>query len=204
MVENEPITEWLTGLQQKEDVAAQQLWDHYCRQLIQIARGRLGNLPRHVYDEEDAALSAFASFCRGVELDRFPKLNDRENLWQLLVTITARKVIARHRYENREKRAGTITTEQIGEIVGREPSPEFAAEVAEQCESLVEKLSDTRLREIAILKIEGFTVEEIAQRIGCSRRSIIRKLNRIRAHWSLGMDAEDPTSGCLSEDLNKT
>jgi hypothetical protein len=53
---------------------------------------------RRVADEEDVALSAFDSFCAGAERGRFPDLKDRDNLWALLVTITARKAadLAQH------------------------------------------------------------------------------------------------------------
>ena len=87
------------------------------------------------------------------------------------------RVIARHRYESCEKRDGTVvSSNEIGEIVGREPTPEFAVEVADQCDRLVSKLADTLLREIAILKMEGYTVDEIAEKLGMSARSVARKL----------------------------
>ena len=42
-------------------------------------------------DEEDVALSAFKSFVRAVQEDRFLKLDDRDDLWQILVMLTLRK-----------------------------------------------------------------------------------------------------------------
>ena len=46
---------------------------------------------RRAADEEDVALSAFDSFCRGAEQGRFPQLDGRDDLWHLLVVITVRK-----------------------------------------------------------------------------------------------------------------
>ena len=97
------------------------------------------------------------------------------------------RVIARHRYESCEKRDGTVvSSNEIGEIVGREPTPEFAVEVADQCDRLVSKLSDTLLREIAILKMEGYTNDEIAGQLQTTTRTVERKLQRIREVWSQG------------------
>lgn len=36
-------------------------------------------------------LSAFHSFCRAAAQGRFPRLNDRNDLWQLLIVLSDRK-----------------------------------------------------------------------------------------------------------------
>jgi ECF sigma factor len=36
-------------------------------------------------DEEDVVQNAFHSFFQGLARGRFPQLNDRDNLWRLLV-----------------------------------------------------------------------------------------------------------------------
>jgi DNA-directed RNA polymerase specialized sigma24 family protein len=45
-------------------------------------------------------------------------------------------------------------------------------------------LRDDVLRQIALLRIEGYQVEEIAATIGISTRSIERKLQLIRRAWA--------------------
>ena len=85
------VTLWIGHLQAGDDGAAQKLWERYFRRLVGLARKKLRDTPRRAADEEDVALSAFDSFCRGVRRGRFPQLDDRNNLWRLLVTVTARK-----------------------------------------------------------------------------------------------------------------
>ena len=82
----------------------QRLWERYFRRLVGLARRKLQDTPRRVADEEDVALSAFASFCRGAEAGCFPQLADRDNLWHLLVTLTERKVYHQVRDERCQKR----------------------------------------------------------------------------------------------------
>ena len=65
----------------------------------------------------------------------------------------------------------------------REPTPEFAAQVSEQCRRLLDGLNDDGLREIAILKMDGFSNEEIAQQKDCTTRTVERKLHLIRTIW---------------------
>ncbi len=181
------VSRWFGPLQEGDPAAAQQLWERYFQRLIELARKKLRDLP-HREAAEDVALSAFDSFCRSAGLARFPQLADRDSLWRLLVIITARKAAHHKRDERRQKRnrprgnageAGLL----LEEIVGREPTPEFAAQAAEECQRLLSLLGDSELERIAILKMDGHTLGEIAQQLGYAERTIKRKLRLIRSLW---------------------
>jgi DNA-directed RNA polymerase specialized sigma24 family protein len=149
-----------------------------------------------VEDEEDVALSAFASFCRGAEAGRFPQLADRDNLWPLLVVITARKAIDLVNRECRLKRgggkvegesaltgAGDSSPPGLEQVVGDEPTPDFAAQVGEQCQRLLDQLGDDELRSIAVWKMEGYTNAEIAGKLNRAVVGVERRLRLIRKQW---------------------
>jgi DNA-directed RNA polymerase specialized sigma24 family protein len=155
-------------------------------------------MPRRVTDEEDVALSAFDSFCRGANQGRFPRVTGRDDLWPLLVTITARKALQSLRHQGRLKRGGgnvrgdsafqgapAAGQEEPGleQVVGSEPTPEFAAQMAEECQRLLGQLSAGDLREVAVMKMEGYSNEEIAAKLGCVPRTIERKVALIRTLW---------------------
>jgi DNA-directed RNA polymerase specialized sigma24 family protein len=185
------VTRWLGLLQAGESAAAQRLWERYFSRMVGLARAKLRGSPRRAADEEDVALSAFTSFWRQAEAGRFPELADRDSLWRLLVTITARKAGHQVRDEGRQKRGGTAPVTDadslLGDVLSREPSPEFAAEVAEECRRLLGRLGDHELEEVALLRMEGYTVEEVAQRLGYAPRSVKRKLALIRTIWEKEM-----------------
>ena len=106
---------------------------------------RLRGVNRAAADEEDAALSAFDSFCRGAASHRYPRLDDRDDLWRLLVVITERKASDQARRQGRLKRGGGRilgTSESadgdlegggVAGVAASEPTPEFAAMVADEC-----------------------------------------------------------------------
>ena len=160
------------------------------------ARARLRDAPRAAADEEDAALSAFDSLCRGAELGRFPQLDDRTDLWRVMVTITSRKAADLIQHERRLKRGGgrvraeadlaaaALEAGGIAQAPAHEPSPELAALMADECRRLFEALPDESLRQVAALKLESFTDREIADRLGCGLSTIERRLRTIRAVWS--------------------
>jgi DNA-directed RNA polymerase specialized sigma24 family protein len=187
------VSHWLGPLQEGNPDAARKLWECYFERLIDLARKKLRALP-HREAAEDVALSAFDSFCRGAGRGRFPELADRGNLWRLLVVITARKAARYKRDANRQKRGGRVVEAGAGtpdadmetylaQIVDREPTPEFAAQAADECCHLMRLLGDQELETIALLRMEGHTVEEIGARLDYVPRTIKRKLRLIRNLW---------------------
>src|ERR1700690_4386290 len=102
------ITALLERLNAGDHEAARLLWQRYYPRLVALARQKLQGAPRRVADEEDAALSAFDSFCRRAEQGHFPDLKDRDGLWALLVVLTARKAADLLRHHQRDKRGGGL------------------------------------------------------------------------------------------------
>jgi DNA-directed RNA polymerase specialized sigma24 family protein len=190
MPANNSVTNWIARLKEGEKAAAQPLWERYFRRLVGLARGRLLGKPRRAADEEDVALSAFATFCQGIEAGRFPDLADRQDLWRLLMTLTARKASHLVRDQHRQKRGGAAAPGDVdwSAIVGDEPTPAFAAELADELQRQMDRLGDPGLRAIARAKLEGYTNDEIAAKLDCAPRTVERKLRLIRALWT----GEDP------------
>lgn len=193
------VTRWLGDLKGGDAEAAQPLWDRYFERLVRLARRRLGGAPAPGFgDEEDAALSAFHSVCAGAARGQFPRLSDRADLWRLLVVVTARKAAGQARRARRLRRGGGAVLDEAGlrgdgpddeaagleAVVGTEPTPEFAAMVAEEYTRLLDALGDDGLRRVAVWRLEGYTGDEIAAKLGCTRRTVVRRLDLIREVWS--------------------
>jgi DNA-directed RNA polymerase specialized sigma24 family protein len=185
------VTRWISALKLGDQSAAQRLWEAYFRRLVGLAHARLRDAPRRIADEEDVALSAFQSFWQGAQAGRFPRLDDRNDLWQILVVITVRKAIDLRNYEGRPSRGRgrvqsltDLTQEGLEAIGGDEPTPEVAAQLAEEYQRLMEQLGDPTLQNVATWKLEGYTDQEIASRLGCVTRTVERKLARIRQIWA--------------------
>ena len=188
------VTHWIEGMRVGDSVAAQHLWSRYFARLAPLAQARLARLARD-RTGEDIALSALKSVMIGLRENRYPELSDSEGLWPLLVTITARKAISEQRRQLAERRspARECRLEDVRDYLGSEPSPEFAVEVADQLDRLAEALGDANLKRIVELKLGGATNDEIADELGCTSRTVTRKLNRIREEWSVvsGLDPRD-------------
>jgi len=192
---NEPsASSLILKLRTGDEEAARILWDRFFGQLLTLTRGRLLASSRTMADEEDIVLSAMKSFCIGVRDGRFPELTSREGLWRLLLTITLRKLADKQNYDKRSKRdVSRVQSSSLGAdkqdaevnaFISREPNPEDAAECAEQIRHLLESLEHEDLKNVALMKMEGYSNIEIAHQIKCSITSIERKLRTIRSIWS--------------------
>jgi DNA-directed RNA polymerase specialized sigma24 family protein len=181
-----------------EEQSIAKLWENYFQQLVRVAANRLPANLRRTGDEEDIALSAFHSFIAGVRDDRFPDLSGPDNLWGLLITLTGRKVNAHMRHHTRQKRGGgSVRGESvfitpggetkgggIGGTSGNSQAADIHTELAEACENLLDQLDDEQLKQIAVMRMDGYLVDEIAERMQLSKRAVERRLQLIRRIWS--------------------
>lgn len=205
------VTRWLEAVELGDELAAQRLWERYYSRLLRLARSKLTGVAGRAFDEQDVVLNAFEACYRGLQSGRFPHINDRHDLWRLLITLTARKAIDGVRREQREKRGGGRVLAEadlnglaghgsdehwLARVVGPEPTPEFAVMLAEDLHRRLDRLPNPALRDICLWKMEGWTNDEIAVRLDCTTRTVERKLELIRKHWQ--ESSEDVGSG---EDL---
>lgn len=198
MAESDSDTYWLEMLKQGGDRAATELWERYFARLVRLAQKKLSTGPRRIADEEDVALSAFNSFCRGAGKNRFSRLEDSGDLWQVLAMITSRKSIRQMQRERTQKRGGANvrgesiflafdgnpSRENLAQLMTAGPDPQFQAIVNEEFTRLLDSLQDPGLRDIALWKLEGYTNAQIAEKLNRNVRSVERKLKLIRMQWS--------------------
>ena len=201
------VTQHIVALKAGDEAAVQPLWDRYFERLARLVRAHLRatRMRSIVADEEDMALSAIQSVCDGIHNGRFPQLADRDDLWKLLVCVARYKVLDQRKHEAREKRGGgKVVTEAdlaadddaarpldqldptavIYQTARGEPTPEFAALVAEEYARRMDQLGDPELCRIAELKLACFTNQEIAQAIGRSLRTTTLRLEKIHKLWA--------------------
>jgi RNA polymerase sigma factor (sigma-70 family) len=186
-VDQEPsgilVDRWRRGDQQ----AAADLFGRYANRLVALARSRLAQRLAQRVDAEDVMLSVFRSFFESVRADRY-EFQRGGDLWQLLVTFTLRKLNDQVRRNECGKRA--VTREQPissddgleilqNHLLAHEPSPLEAVALAEEVEQLM-ALVQPRERRILELRLQGYTVDEIAADLDCGERTVRYGLKKIK------------------------
>jgi DNA-directed RNA polymerase specialized sigma24 family protein len=191
------VTAWIQSLETGDEEATSQLWSYCFPRLLRYTGKKLPEHLRRALDEEDVALSAFKSFCLAASKGSFPQLSGRDDLWKLLLHIARKKANSYIRHELREKRGGGKVRGEsifnsaddpndqqgIDNVEGEAVSPDLLAQFTDDCRNLLDMLGDDILKTIALLRMEGHSVDEIAERVGCAKRSVERRLNLIRRTW---------------------
>ena len=194
------VTKYLDDLKRGDQDAAQYVWERFLDRLIRLADRKLQASPRKAMNEEDVVQQAFAQFFLQVQQGRFPRLNDRDDLWQILAMLIDRRAKDQIRSLGTQKSGGgNVRTESIFIVAGEPrigidgiadavPTPEMAAELTELFRHRIEALKTEEYRQIALLKMEGHTNREIARKLLTSLRTVERRLDQIRELWSAKLE----------------
>lgn len=185
------ITRWIHPLKSGDEFAAAAIWERFFQRLREYARAKLGTLARRAQDDEDLALSALHALCIGAREGRFRQLDNRHDIWQILMMIAARKAsnVRRRIQVQRERGESDIAdgndTHDLAQLFDSNPSADFFDSLNLHCDELLGSL-DAKLRDVALLKLSGHSNQEIAKLRGRGITTIERYLRLIRQIWSEG------------------
>ena len=188
------ITRWLTEVSaRRETDRSELLWRRFGIRLVRLARHHLRGIQDRAYDEEDLAVSTINEFYRRASLGSYDKLENRDDLWRLLMTISLNKSRNRLRALRRIKRAAKTPVREIYPVKNAKEidwtnTPEWLAIVAEQSEYLLRVLDDHdpsgMLQQITLMKLDGASNSQIANDLGCTRRAVAARLIWIQGIWN--------------------
>ena len=124
----------------------------------------------------------------GLKQGRFHTVMNRDQLWQMLVVIAARKASNQAKFLDRDKRGGKRTQGEsaiqdianLAEYIDKTDDPAKFVEIEMTCRELLLALPNDSYREIALMRLAGFNNREIGKNLECSTRTIDRKLAVIR------------------------
>lgn len=185
------VTLLIERLKAEDPQAAEQIWRRYFERLLPLARARLRRRPDAAVDADDVLLSVFDRFFRAAREDRFARLHDRDDLWQVLLMLTERQATNQIRRASAAKRGGIAGTparaggngDDASRVADPAPGPEFAAAFNDSLARAIGRLTDEKTREVALLHMEGYENREIVERLEISLSSVERKLRVIREVW---------------------
>ena len=173
-----PLLErWQSG----DQTAAEELHRLYSAQLCRLAEQQLDERLKRRVDGEDVVQSVFRSFFRRTANGEYA-IGDSAELWNLLVRITLNKVRDQARHHRAQKRDIAAEAAELEETLivemAREPTPEDAAALLDEVETVLQGVSEQEASVIR-LAMEGYSSSEIASDLGCSRWTVRRILNRL-------------------------
>jgi RNA polymerase sigma factor (sigma-70 family) len=176
---------WRAGDQK----AAEELYRSYASRLIALARSRLSAKLAQRIDPEDVVQSAYRSFFADSRDGRY-ELQCGTDLWHLLLTITLHKLQCQVQRHTAQKRAVDLERNFGSEdslhgiqadVLAHEPSPVEAVALIDELEQLMRTLKPAQ-RQVVELRLQGYHLDEIAEKAACSLISVRRILDQVKRH----------------------
>ena len=165
------LEEWIAKLKSGEELAAEKIWQGYFQRVRALAEKKLGSLPQRDRDAEDVALSALNALCVGARDGKFQRLEDSNDLWQILAMITSRKAAnAWRRQTNRLEVGESIfgnplekDSAGMNQVSDNRDQQEIEQTLSNVSAELLSGLDDKQ-RQVAAYRLQGFSNDEIAEK----------------------------------------
>lgn len=161
-----------------DQLAATTLYERYARRLMGLVQSQMAGHLKGQVEVDDIVQSVFKSIFRGLNGGIY-NAPEGSTLWQLLAVIAIHKVRrnASKRVAAKRDSRRNVPLDGVSDAeVAAASSPE---EVESAIREAIEVLGEPE-QAVVLLRLEGYTVEEISQRTQRSRRTVERSLQRSR------------------------
>ena len=180
-------SDWVKTIVDLEDGYEEIVFNQYAHRLIGLARNKLPNNLQRRVDADDIVQSVFRSFFRRNQEGQFD-FDDTFDVWHLLAAITYRKVMNSIKHHYRDKRnpgrevRAAGSDESLAEgppVADRTPGPEDLNIVVDYLNWILGQLPED-YQQILQMRMEGFSIAEVADEVKVSERTVKRVLARVR------------------------
>jgi RNA polymerase sigma-70 factor (ECF subfamily) len=168
-----------------DEKACQELFDCYAEKLVSLARRRISQRLAGRVDPEDIVQSVFRTFFQRAQDGQFD-FADPDDLGKLLVRITVHKTLRQVAFHKAAKRnpsleigQGAESQQSWEEVLDAEPSPDEAVAFLDELENFLNRLRPQD-RKILEMRLQGWSNDEICQKLNIYDRKIRRVIERIR------------------------
>lgn len=188
-----PLTELYQRHRGGEVEATERLFFYFAERLSRLAQRYLSPKLAPRVDGDDVMQSALKSFLVRASAGQF-RIENSQDMWKLLVTITVRKARQQVRAHNAEIRAVGREVPQplVGEVsivdqLTEEPSMAEAVACAEEIDRLV-KDDPPEYARVLELRLADYSIREIAEDMSLTKGTIESVLNvfksRLERRWN--------------------
>ena len=184
------ISHWLKGLKAGDSSAVDAIWNRYYQRVVEFAIRKMKINPDMAIDGEDIAQVAMHRLCLKLSTGRYPDIDDREQLWGLVVVYTLNRIRNHLRSCNTLKRSGkaqdVFRFERSQSLVDLR-SPEAPTIMAEMVQGWLDRLDredpSGQLKQIAVWSMDNLSGGEIARILKKRKSFVLQKIRLVRLLW---------------------
>lgn len=182
----------LQKIREGDPHAISEFFNTYLERSVQLAKSQLEIGEARLIDEEVAAVSAIESLIIRVRGGDYADVNDHVSLWNLLALIIHRKLIKYRRRMYRPKRSPENPIVGVDDVTGDsswgagvsavdQNPPAISSVIAEETlAQILKRLSDNEASSVLLLRLEGYSDVEIAEKLQHTRNWVQRRNKKIR------------------------
>lgn len=171
-----------------DEDAAIELYGRYAARVFGLVQKQMADHLKAQVDPEDIVQSVFRSVFRGVSSAAYDAPQGG-TLWKLIAVVAVNKVRRNGRNRSAAKRDAR-RTEPLDEISATGSSSTSPEELECALRESLEGLKPVE-QEVVQLRVQAYSVDEIAQKLGKSRRTIERLLQRAREELLRMVDEDE-------------
>jgi|694.fasta_scaffold00049_60 RNA polymerase sigma-70 factor (ECF subfamily) len=167
-------------LKQGDQDAATAIYLRYAERLLQLAKSQTPDLLQSRIDPEEIVQSVFRTFFRRAADGQYVA-PEGDELWKLFLVMALNKIRTRgafHRAKKRDYRR-TVQGLEPEDAANRDDTQEAYHVLRLSIEDFIEQYPDQH-RDVVRLRIEGFEVNQIAEKLQRSKRTVERILQGFR------------------------
>lgn len=182
---------WLETVVQLQDGYEVEAVERFTGRLVRLAKSRMPSRLQRRLDPEDIVQSVFRSFFSRNEDGRF-EFGEAADVWRLLAAITYRKVqrsIRFHHQQQRDLKQEAPSSDDAPPAQDVSPTASSLVVMIELLDGILEQIPETH-REILQLRLEEYSIDEIAKKVGVSSRTVNRALALVRRIATGMIDSE--------------
>lgn len=182
----------IVRLRSGDESAASEVYDRYAKRVFGLVHQQMADRLRAQVQPEDIVQSVFKSVFRGINTGNYDAPAGG-TLWQLMAIVAVHKV-RRNARRRTALRRDARRTQSLDAMEKFDTPDDFTPEEFESAvREAIEDLKDTE-QDVVLLRVQGYSVEEIAAKLERSRRSIERALQNIRTKMLSSFDEEEADS----------
>lgn len=184
------VSQWLRELKSGHCSAVDAIWHRYYQRVVQYATRKMKINPDRSVDGEDIAQITMHRLCFSLASGRYPLLDDRQQLWDLLVVFTLNRIRKHLRSCSAQKRTGlrqSVFVFKQTKALEDLQTPEAPAIMADMVQCWLDRLDREdptgELKQIAIWSMEEISGSEIARILKKRKSTVLQQIRLIRLLW---------------------
>jgi DNA-directed RNA polymerase specialized sigma24 family protein len=198
------VSKWILGARQGDPVAIEQIVSRYFARLARSVRSMQDAQERQLKSGKDVSADILMKISRELSAGEHQELQNRNDLWVLLISIVEEYVIRRR--DGRQQHDDIFPLElpltdylnscdqDLELMLSKGNKYGNLQAILDQMEDLVAMVKDPKSKEIASLKLQGLSNREIGSRLGIVAKTVDRKMKKIVSRWTDYLDNQGTSS----------